>query len=116
MAAWPYSTARWQRLRRLKLNASPVCEPCHKRGVLRVATVVDHITAVAAGGDPFPPLDGLMAMCPSCHSLKTNAKDNPHAFGGGGGIAFPGCDTDGLPVDPSHPFLGGIGGARTGSG
>jgi len=71
------------------------------------ANVVDHITSVASGGDPFPPLDRLMSMCPSCHSTKTNAKDNPHAFGKRKGLAFKGCDINGLPIDSEHPFIGG---------
>ncbi len=103
MANWPYSTARWQKLRRRKLDSAPCCEPCGKRGVSVPAKHVDHIVAIASGGDPFPPLSGLMSMCHSCHSIKTNAVDRP----GGSGVRFKGAGLDGLPVDPSHPFNGG---------
>lgn len=101
MADWPYNTAAWQRLRKAKLAASPLCEVCAKRGLAVPARHVDHVRAIAAGGDPFPPLDGLMAMCPSCHSIKTNAVDKP----GGSGIRFKGVGLDGLPIDPDHPFV-----------
>lgn len=99
--AWPYSTAQWQRLRRLKLAETPLCEACDRRGVVALARHVDHITAIAAGGDPFPPLDGLAALCPSCHSRKTAAMDRA----GGKGAGWGGVGVDGLPIDPDHPFL-----------
>ncbi len=40
----------------------------------------------------LPAIDGLMSMCISCHNMK-------HA----GGIR--GCDVDGMPLDPSHPWF-----------
>lgn len=103
MADWPYSTARWQRLRRLKLSSSPLCEACDMRGQVVPAEHVDHVVAISAGGDPFPPLDGLMSLCPRCHSEKTAAVDRP----GGKGVRFKGASLDGLPIDPSHPFFSG---------
>lgn len=102
--AWPYHTAAWTRLRLAKLADKPLCEVCALRGRAVFASVVDHIRAIAQGGDPFPALDGLMSLCPSCHGVKTAARDNPHAFGGGNGVAFKGCGTSGLPIDPDHPF------------
>lgn len=107
MADWPYNTSAWQRLRRAKLDETPLCEPCGMRGKPMPARVVDHVLAIAKGGDPFPPLSGLMSMCPSCHSDKTNALDNPRAAGSRPGVAFKGCDVNGMPVDASHPFFGG---------
>lgn len=103
MAEWPYSTTRWQKLRRSKLSTSPLCEPCEMRGEVTPALHVDHMVAINAGGDPFPPLEGLMSMCPRCHSEKTNAVDRP----GGSGVRFKGHALDGLPIDPSHPFFSG---------
>lgn len=103
MANWPYGTAEWKALRKAKLQASPLCEPCEKRGQLVPANTVDHCVSIANGGPAFPTLAGLMSMCPSCHNAKTKAVDRP----GGSGVAFPGCDASGLPVDPSHPFFGG---------
>lgn len=97
MANWPYSTSQWQGLRAAKLSASPLCEACLRREVVEVATVVDHIEAIAAGGDPFPPLSGLMSMCAECHNIKTNAKDHPNATGFR--RALKGFDVDGNPID-----------------
>jgi 5-methylcytosine-specific restriction endonuclease McrA len=50
---------RWQRIRRLKLEQNPLCETCIKFGRLEPAVAVDHVVAINAGGDPFPPLDRL---------------------------------------------------------
>ncbi|WP_081377063.1 HNH endonuclease signature motif containing protein [Rhizobium etli] len=97
MAKWPYSTAAWQRLRAAKLSIQPLCEVCIRREVVEPATVVDHVVAINAGGDPFPPLDGLMSMCTECHNIKTNAKDHPNATGFR--RALKGYDVDGNPID-----------------
>lgn len=105
MADWPYNTEAWQRLRRAKLSASPLCEPCERLGRLTGANTVDHITSIASGGEPFPALSALMSMCHACHNTKTNAVDRA----GGKGVAFKGADAAGLPVDPAHPFYGGKG-------
>lgn len=102
MADWPYNTDAWQRLRRAKLSASPLCEPCERRGRVVAANTVDHVTSIMSGGDPFPPLSGLRSMCHSCHNTKTNAVDRA----GGKGVAFKGADASGLPIDPDHPFYG----------
>lgn len=98
MSKWPYGTAQWQRLRAAKLSDQPLCEVCIRREVVEVATVVDHVTAIAKGGDPFPPLSGLMAMCEPCHNTKTNAVDHPNATGFR--RALKGYDVDGNPIDP----------------
>lgn len=98
MAAWPYSTARWQRLRMAKLADSPLCEACKPMEIIVAADVVDHVKAINKGGDPFPPLDGLMSMCASCHNAKTNAKDA--RTGSTFKRAIRGYDLSGNPIDP----------------
>ncbi|MGG7565987.1 HNH endonuclease signature motif containing protein [Rhodovulum sp. DZ06] len=102
MAVWPYNTAAWKKLRLVKLATNPLCEVCAKRDRLAAASHVDHIVAINQGGEAFPELSGLMSMCPSCHSIKTQAKDRK----GGSGVAFKGCDAEGNPIDPGHPALG----------
>lgn len=98
MSKWPYNTATWQRLRAAKLSEQPLCEACLRREVVEPAVAVDHVVAINAGGDPFPPLDGLMSLCEACHNSKTNAKDHPSASGFR--RALKGVDTDGNPIDP----------------
>jgi len=98
MAVWPYTTARWQRLRRLKLQINPCCELCLQQGWVEAAKVVDHCVPINAGGDPFPALDGLMSMCVGCHNGKTRAEQM------GKDYRVKGCDVFGQPLDPNHPW------------
>lgn len=99
MSKWPYSTATWQRLREAKLSDQPLCEACLRRDVVEPAVAVDHIVGIASGGEPFPPLTGLMSMCEPCHNAKTNAVDHPGASGFR--RALKGYDVNGNPIDPS---------------
>lgn len=101
MAKWPYNTARWQKLRRLKLRTDPLCEGCHPHR-LTYAEHVDHVVPISSGGNAFPGLDGLRSLCPPCHSAKTARgaeagairTDKPRR----------GCDENGNPLDPNHPW------------
>jgi len=112
MADWPYNTQAWQRLRRLKLASSPLCEGCEAMGLITPANTVDHRLPVREGGDPFPPIEELAAYCPPCHSAKT-------ARGSEAGAVRTrkprkGCNADGTPLDPHHPWHanGSAGGKR----
>ncbi len=75
MSKWPYVTSRWQKLRLVKLNECPVCYACEQRGQTELATTVDHVTPISQGGNPFPELSGLMALCERCHNEKTSGFD-----------------------------------------
>lgn len=103
MAAWPYNTKAWRDLRRAKLSAQAVCEVCEKRGRSVLADTVDHIVAINAGGDPFPPLSGLMSLCAECHNSKTARMDRGNSKGTG---RWKGCDVDGNPIDPDDDWFG----------
>lgn len=85
----PLNTARWQKLRRVVLDREPLCRECRSMGVVKGATDVDHIS-----GDPSDNrLDNLQPLCHSCHSRKTARGDR-----------VIGCDVNGWPLDPSHPW------------
>ncbi|WP_414600418.1 HNH endonuclease [Brucella pseudogrignonensis] len=105
MADWPYNTAAWQRLRTAKLREKPLCQPCEARGQITTANTVDHIVAIASGGDAFPALSGLMSMCARCHNEKTSAFDRgtPKPFA----RRVKGIDLHGNPVDPTDGWHGG---------
>jgi len=63
-----YKTARWQKLRKLKLNRDPLCEPCLEKGRTTPATIVHHDEEIREGGAWLPDLDELTSICLSCHS------------------------------------------------
>lgn len=105
MAAWPYNTTTWKRLRRVKLAEQPLCVICERRGNLVGAVAVDHITPIRQGGPAFPELTGLMSLCERCHNEKSAGFDRTH--GNVSGRRFKGCGADGNPVDPGDGWWGG---------
>ena len=63
-----YTLERWRRLRRHQLNKQPVCEMCLERGLVRVATVADHIED-HRNWNEF--LTGkLRSLCRECHEIR----------------------------------------------
>jgi 5-methylcytosine-specific restriction enzyme A len=103
MAVWPYTTQRWQRLRRMKLQVNPLCETCPKQNRVEPATTVDHLIAVKApGGEAYPPLSRLRSQCTSCHNRKTRIVEQ---LGRDlDDLPIKGCDEFGYPLDPRHPW------------
>jgi 5-methylcytosine-specific restriction protein A len=99
MSRWPYSTQRWQRLRRMKLRTNPLCEVCLKVQRIEPAVAVDHIVAIKTGGDVYPALDALMSLCERCHNRKSRIVEQQ-----GKAMTIKGCDERGYPLDPNHPF------------
>lgn len=102
MADWPYNTAQWQRLRKLKLSRDPLCEPCKEIGRTVIANTVDHNHAISDGGPAFPALDELTSCCPPCHGAKTARGAEAGAIKSS--KPRKGCDASGRPLDPNHPW------------
>ena len=93
-----YNSAAWKNARRFQLERSPVCERCREDGLIVVAVHVDHVLALAAGGDPFD-ADNLASLCASCHSQKTGAERS-----GGPMPEHQGVCVHAHPRDPAHPW------------
>ncbi|MBG8552344.1 HNH endonuclease signature motif containing protein [Hymenobacter guriensis] len=68
-----YSTARWQKARKLHLSTEPCCRECTKRGRTVVATVVDHILPVRLGGG-FWDTRNYQSLCKPCHARKSQSE------------------------------------------
>lgn len=100
MAKGLYRTARWQRVRRMKLRINPLCEYCPP-GEVKRATQVDHIKPIKDGGAPFD-LKNLASACASCHSRKTIYLDGGAGRPRGNRVPVKGCDASGNPRDPEH--------------
>jgi 5-methylcytosine-specific restriction enzyme A len=106
MSCWPYTTRRWERLRRQKMMRDPLCEACLQVGEIVPAEAVDHRTPISERGreqrlaaEAFPPLDQLASLCGSHHNQKTRAEQL-----GGQDYMRKGCDIFGRPNDPDHPW------------
>jgi 5-methylcytosine-specific restriction endonuclease McrA len=97
-AKWPYTTQRWQRLRRRKLGQQPTCEECERYGDRVPAEVVDHIVRIAEGGGVWA-MGNLQSLCVGCHNRKSGverAVQRTRAW------ERRGCHADGTPRDPEH--------------
>jgi 5-methylcytosine-specific restriction protein A len=77
-----YGTARWAKLRTMKLRANPFCELedlCVKRkGRAAPSTVVDHIEGTAERPDLAYTWENLRSACKPCHDART-ARDQGFA-------------------------------------
>ena len=77
-----HSSSRWRRTSRLYREAHPICEQCLKAskegdqsrekraGMINLATSVDHIKPLFAGGSPYD-WSNLQSLCDYHHSLKS---------------------------------------------
>ncbi|MFV0284453.1 MAG: HNH endonuclease [Castellaniella sp.] len=88
----PLNSQAWRKLRASVLDREPLCRHCAARGITTVATDVDHIS----GNPSDNSMGNLQSLCHECHSLKT-ARDH-------GKKVYLGCDLNGMPLDPSHPW------------
>lgn len=78
----------WRTLRAAVLREHPLCVLCRTA----VASEVDHRDDDPTNNER----SNLSACCKPCHSRKTNA-DMGHKVTWG-------CDVNGMPLDPSHPW------------
>jgi len=60
-----------QALRDRLLSANPLCAMCKSRGLVTLATDLDHIVALTNGGGNDD--ENLQGLCAECHELKTLA-------------------------------------------
>lgn len=80
-----HSSNRWRRTSRLYREAHPICEAClraskegdqsreKRAGMINLATSVDHIMPLFAGGEPYD-WDNLQSLCDYHHALKSQAE------------------------------------------
>jgi len=61
-----------QKARRALFQREPLCRECAKHGRVTVATIRDHVTALALGGREHP--DNEQPLCGPCHDAKTKAE------------------------------------------
>lgn len=89
----PLNSAAWQKLRAVVLAEDPLCRDCERMGRVTPATDVDHDDGDPGNNDR----DNLVPRCHSCHSRKTMRERH-------GSKAPSGCDVNGYPTDPIHPW------------
>ena len=95
-----YASPAWRaaRAERLALDR----HTCTVPGCGRPAVVVDHIIARRDGGT-----DAITNLRSLCREHDNQAKeDHTGRRRSGGRFTVRGCDSDGLPLDPNHPWHG----------
>lgn len=86
---------RWKAARLRYLMAHPLCRYCEQLGIIKGATVVDHITPHKGDSVLFwDEHENWQPLCADCHN---SAKQKLEKTGG-----LNGSSADGIPVDPQH--------------
>lgn len=89
-----YSTKAWRVRRELQLSGHPWCAFCDAMGLVKAATVADHVVPHRGDRDLF--FNGeLQSLCKTHHD---SAKQSEERIGYSAA-----CDADGYPLDPKHP-------------
>ena len=89
-------TYAWQKASKAFLRANPLCVMCERLGRTTAATVVDHKTPHRGDARLFWDRTNWQSLCGPCHDSAKQAEEK-------GGLVR-GADTEGLPVDPNHPW------------
>ena len=89
-----YDTPRWRKARARFLALNPLCVLCLQSGRDAPATVVDHIKPHKDDYSLFWDESNWQALCKQHHDSAKKIKENTGVY--------PGCDIDGLPLDPGH--------------
>lgn len=55
--------------RKRRLQNEPLCRDCKSAGIIRAATVPDHIIPLAQGGLDID--DNIRCLCDDCHKVRT---------------------------------------------
>lgn len=66
-----YDSPAWRKLRKAVLREEPLCRECKKEGVIKAATVVDHIEPLKLRPDLALFKPNLQPMCNSHHAKKS---------------------------------------------
>lgn len=74
----PRSTARWRRVRAMKLAQQPLCETCEAAGKTVAATEVDHVQGIWERPDLVYTMENLTSYCVPCHARKSAAERQAH--------------------------------------
>lgn len=88
----PLNSAAWRKLRAQVLAEQPLCPECEARGELIPALEVHHKNDNPDDNSR----DNLVGLCRPCHSRHTAADMGKRVNYG--------CDVDGVPLDPDHPW------------
>ncbi len=85
---------KWQQARKQYLLEHPVCVDHQQRGLIVIATVVDHKKPHRNDEALFWDQNNWQSLCKQCHDSHKQRLEKS-------GVDI-GCDEDGLPLDKNH--------------
>lgn len=65
-----YESVRWRKASKIFRLRNPLCIHCNADGIIKAATVVDHIVPIRDGGDVWAS-SNWQPLCLRCHGKKT---------------------------------------------
>jgi hypothetical protein len=96
-----YGTQAWRRKAQRQLAKETLCRICRAQGRLEAARVADHVEDHKGNREKFWRGE-LQSLCIYHHNSKTRLDD---AGRKSGKIRLQkGADTNGIPLDPRHPW------------
>ena len=78
---------KWQQARNGYLGKHPLCRHCQAKGLVTLATDVDHIDPHRGDMQKFWDTSNWQPLCHSCHSIKTASEDGGFGNYGRGGVS-----------------------------
>lgn len=91
----------WREARQFILRENPWCVFCVRSGRRTPATVVDHIIPHRGDLKLYGDIENLQGLCKSCHASVKQTLERSGSLRG--------CDVDGTPLDPEHPWSRAVG-------
>ena len=72
-------TYKWRKASKKFLEQHPLCVRCEAKGIVRLATVVDHIKPHKGNQKLFWDVNNWQPLCKQCHDRKTATEDSGFA-------------------------------------
>jgi 5-methylcytosine-specific restriction endonuclease McrA len=91
-----YKSKEWALLRTHQLAKQPFCQHCLSRGIVKAATVVNHIKCHKGDMALFSSPANLASVCKPCHDGPIQSYERTGVM--------PGITLSGRPIDASHPW------------
>lgn len=72
-----YSSLKWRKLRKRKIDENPICELCAQYGIINAGAIVDHIISKDVADELKLEYQNLQTLCEdysggsNCHAKKT---------------------------------------------
>jgi 5-methylcytosine-specific restriction enzyme A len=91
-----YYLRRWRRATRTFLDDTDnsLCKMCQQFGYTEPSTVVDHVIPHKGDYELFWDQTNWQGLCMNCHNRHKQIQETQGTL--------PGCDVDGMPIDPTH--------------